>query len=253
MLCCSGIENSPWLLSDTLPSLARACRLLSALLVELMSPEKRSASVKEGVGLGFELGAAGCDGDTPTTGELAASFSARLASCCRLYSWMLVNPWRVVGGREGGTGGPSVGPSTPGGRENDGPSPEPSSPSNEDCIEVGRETGLLLVVAVLGQAFAISKPAAPRTPFKLRGCTPGKFGGVAVSFGVEVASVQNVPNVACWEQKKLCTVELLENVTAYIQKQCTDIIQSPNEYSSPHYKTFSAHSLHTFHSELTVL
>jgi hypothetical protein len=62
---------------------------------------------------------------------------------------------------------------------------------------VGRETGLLVFVTVLGQAFAISNPAAPRTPFKLRGCTPGKFGGVAVSLGVEVASVQNVPNVAC--------------------------------------------------------
>lgn len=165
-----------------------------------MSPENRSANVKEGVGLGFELGA-GCEGGTPTTGELAASFSARLANCWRLYSWMLVKPWRDVGGKDGGTGGPSVGPITPGGRENAGPTPDASSPSNEDCIEVGRETGLLVLVTVLGQPFVIPIPAAPRMPLRLRGWTPGKVGDGVVSLGVDVVSVWNVPNVACQGQK----------------------------------------------------
>jgi hypothetical protein len=101
-----------------------------------------------------------------------------------------------VGGRDGGTGGPSVGPSTPGGSENAGTTPEASSPSNEDCIEVERETGLLVVVTVLGQPFARPIPVAPRTPLKLRGCTPGKVGGGVVSLGVDDVSVRNVPNVA---------------------------------------------------------
>jgi hypothetical protein len=101
-----------------------------------------------------------------------------------------------VGGRGDGTGGPSVGPIKPGGRGNTGTPPDASSPSNEDCIEVGRETGLLVLVTVLGQPFVILIPAAPRRPLRLRGCTPGKVGGDVVSLGVDVVSVRNVPNVA---------------------------------------------------------
>lgn len=43
--------------------------------------------MNEGVGLGLELGAAA---------TAAASFSAKFASCCKLYSCMLVRPWREV-------------------------------------------------------------------------------------------------------------------------------------------------------------
>jgi len=106
-----------------------------------------------------------------------------------------------VGGRDGGTGGTSVGPSTLGGSENAGTTPEESSPSNEDCIEVERETGLLVVVTVPEQPLVRPIPVAPRTPLKLRGCTPGKVGGGVVSLGVDDGSVRNVPNVACSEQK----------------------------------------------------
>jgi hypothetical protein len=87
---------------------------------------------------------------------------------------------------------------------------------------------------VLGQAFAMSNPVAPRTPLKLRGCTPGKFGGVVVPLGVEVVSAQNVPNVACWAEKtKICTAEVRKKITTRVvntnktntMEQGTDILQ----------------------------
>lgn len=122
------------------PSLANACKLFMAWLVELKSPTKRSASVKDGVGLGFEL-----DLTTPVSLGIS-TFSARLANCWRLYSWILVRPrmWPdiVTGAAVDTRGGMSE--LFIGGTVKD------ESPSNEDCKEAGSEIGELALTE-LGQ------------------------------------------------------------------------------------------------------
>lgn len=106
-----------------------------AWLVELRSPANKSASVKDGVGLGLALG--------PTTlASPISTFSAKLANCWRLYSCILVKPWIGPGGSDWteGSGGGTFGGLEVGGITYEG------SPSNEDCIDAGRDIGELVLI-----------------------------------------------------------------------------------------------------------
>lgn len=128
------------------PSLAKACKLFKAR----WSPEIKSARVICCVG-GF-----GFVEDTIAS-VISCVVSAKFASLCKLYSAMLLNtgilePTIVGGGiggfageiefATGGCGGES------GVRTLGKMNPVPNafmSPSNDDCIEVGSDIGLLAV------------------------------------------------------------------------------------------------------------
>lgn len=171
----------PWL-PRVFPNFARACKLLMAWLVELRSPANKSAKVKDGVGLGFELG--------PTTpvSPTISTFSAKLASCCRLYSWMLVNPWigTAPGGRgTGGGGGGIFWGLEVGGIMNEG------SPSKEDCIDVGSEMGELVLIE-LGQPIEVVW-----TGICWFVVTPDTVEIGSGWFFTSVLSVWNFPNTSC--------------------------------------------------------
>lgn len=133
--------------------------------------------MKGGVGLGFELG--------PTTfvSPTISTFSAKLANCCRLYSWILVSPWIGPGGRDTGGGGWMFWGLDVGGITNEG------SPSKEDCIDVGREMGDLVLIE-RGQPIEVWTICwFAETPDMV-------VIGSEVDFDTGVLSVWNLPNTS---------------------------------------------------------
>lgn len=149
-----------------------------AWFVEFKSPANKSASAKEGVGLGLELGPI-----TPVSLTIS-TFSAKLANCCKLYSWILVKPWIEPGGREtGGGGGMVFWGLDVGGITNEG------SPSKEDCIEAGSDIGELVLI-VLGQLIEVWTICWVEE-------TPGIFDFISGRiFVIGVLSVWNLPNTS---------------------------------------------------------